>query len=88
MKGWGGEDNFQETIQSTVDDAVDWARLELELMGSKESELYCEDCDIEIPLQRRLIAKGCTRCVSCQSKHDVIARPYYNRRGSKDSQIR
>lgn len=88
MKGWGGEDNFQETIQATVDDAVDWARLELHIRESQESELYCEDCGNEIPIQRRLASKGCTRCVKCQGSHDVTTRPYYNRRGSKDSQIR
>ena len=52
------------------------------------SEKYCEDCDGEIPEARRKAQKGCTRCVACQSSHDTIIKASYNRRGSKDSQLR
>lgn len=31
-----------------------------------ESFEYCEDCGVEIPLARRMFAKGITRCVDCQ----------------------
>lgn len=88
MKGWGGEDNHQETIQATIDDAVDWARLENQIRESRDSLTQCEDCGEDIPAARQLVVKGCTRCVECQQDHDVTIRPYYNRRGSKDSQIR
>jgi phage/conjugal plasmid C-4 type zinc finger TraR family protein len=31
-----------------------------------ESFEYCVDCGVEIPLARRMFAKGITRCVDCQ----------------------
>lgn len=88
MNGWGPSDEGFATREATVSDAVDWARLELELSSKRESEEFCVDCDDEIPEKRRLLVKGCQRCVSCQSKHDKIHTSAYNRRGSKDSQLR
>ncbi|QQG32261.1 putative zinc-finger containing protein [Citrobacter phage CkP1] len=86
--GWGPSDDAFATIEATVSDGIEWARLTLKLAESKESEKYCEECDEEIPEARRLAIKGCTRCVACQSSHDDVVKSYYNRRGSKDSQLR
>lgn len=86
--GWGPSDDSFATIEATVNDGIEWARLELMKSQSRESEKYCEDCDGEIPEARRIASKGCTRCVSCQSSHDKVAVSYVNRRGSKDSQLR
>lgn len=84
--GFGNIDNFQETIQATVDNAVDFARSQL--YKFKESLEFCLDCDEEIPLARRNALQGVCYCVKCQSKHETKQTSYYNRRGSKDSQLR
>ncbi|EON7637020.1 DksA/TraR family C4-type zinc finger protein [Escherichia coli] len=83
--GFGSPDNHLETIQATIDNAIDFARSNL---YSGESEEYCIDCDCEIPEKRRLVLKGVKRCVQCQSKVDKVYQERYNRRGSKDSQLR
>lgn len=40
-------------------------------MPSGTSMEECVDCGKEIPLQRRLAALGCLRCIHCQSIHEV-----------------
>lgn len=86
--GWGPSDDGFAAIEATVSDGIEWARLELIKSQNRESEKYCEDCDGEIPEARLKAQKGCTRCVACQSSHDTIIKASYNRRGSKDSQLR
>lgn len=36
-------------------------------MPSGASAEECADCGEEIPLQRRIAAKGCQRCITCQT---------------------
>lgn len=86
--GFGNCDNFQETIESTVNDAIDWARLELELSSMRPSNTHCDDCENPIPIQRQQMVQGVLYCVSCQNDHDKKHHSAYNRRGSKDSQLR
>lgn len=88
MNGWGPSDEGFATREATISDAVEWARLELELSSKRESKEFCEDCDESIPKARRLASPGCSRCVACQGSHDAVVKSYYNRRGSKDSQLR
>ncbi|QYN80550.1 putative zinc-finger containing protein [Kosakonia phage Kc304] len=88
MNGWGPSDEGFATREAVVNDAVDWARLELELASKRESAEFCEECDEPIPLARRKAVPGCLLCVECQSKADNVVKSYYNRRGSKDSQLR
>lgn len=88
MNGWGPSDEGFATREATINDAVDWARLELKLMSTRKSNEFCVDCDEPIPVRRQNAVPGCLRCVDCQSKHDSIVKGYYNRRGSKDSQLR
>ena len=85
--GYLGGDCVLEEIQASVDSGVDFARSQL---NQGESELYCLDdsCGIEIPKARREAVKGCKYCINCQSKHDKKQSSQFNRRGSKDSQIR
>lgn len=33
----------------------------------RESAMHCEDCGEDIPEERRVAVKGCTRCAGCQS---------------------
>ncbi len=39
---------------------------QLNAIPQGESAEECEECGEEIPEQRRIAAKGCTRCVRCQ----------------------
>lgn len=84
--GFGNVDGFQETIQATVDNAVDFARSQL--YKFKESLEFCLNCEEEIPEARRKALTGVCYCIDCQSKRDATIGSYYNRRGSKDSQLR
>lgn len=86
--GWGPSDDAYATIESTINDGIEWARLQKQLQEQRESEEFCVDCDEVIPLARRFHVKGCQRCVECQGKWDKVMTSGYNRRGSKDSQLR
>lgn len=82
--GFGSVDGVQDTIASTVANAVDFARANLYRGVSPE---FCDECDEKIPLARRK-AISTRYCVKCQNKFDKKISPMYNRRGSKDSQLR
>lgn len=87
--GFGPCDGVQDTIESTVNDAIDWARYEMRILKSRASKTHCDECGEEIPEQRRKMVQGAQKCVQCQSQYDIIsASSYVNRRGSKDSQLR
>lgn len=85
--GWAAEGAVQEQIDSTVDDAVQRAR---QALGHGESAQYCQECGEAIPQARRLALQGVRYCLACQSELDKqqAANSLYNRRGSKDSQLR
>lgn len=40
------------------------------------SLVECEDCGEEIPAARRTAAKGCTRCLDCQQRHEQRQRGF------------
>ncbi|UYD57586.1 hypothetical protein OFDDKENP_00210 [Aeromonas phage B614] len=88
MNGWGPSDEGFSTRESTIKDAISWARLEMEIASKGKSNEFCDECDEEIPVRRRELIKGCKYCVRCQSKRDFVIKSGYNRRGSKDSQLR
>ena len=85
--GWAGDGAVQDQIDSTVDDAVKRARSKL---PRGESLAHCEECDAKIPEARRKAVPGVRLCVACQSDKDKEQAAFagYNRRGSKDSQLR
>lgn len=85
-KGFGNEDDVQQQIESTINDEVERARRSL---PQGESLEHCEECGAEIPEPRRKALPGVRLCVTCQEAHDQDGRAsLYNRRGSKDSQLR
>jgi len=86
-KGFGDEDDVHEQIESTINDEVQRARSAL---PHGESLEYCEECGNEIPEPRRKALPGVRLCVQCQEARDRDGGPgsLYNRRGSKDSQLR
>lgn len=85
--GWSNDGAVQEQIDATVDDAIAHARSQL---SSGESAHYCDECGDEIPEARRKALPGVRYCIHCQEKLDKkrALSSGYNRRGSKDSQLR
>jgi len=85
--GWAGDNAVQEQIDATIKDGIQRARSQLP-QGPGLS--HCEECEQEIPQARRKAVPGVRLCVACQEIHDVEQAGFagYNRRGSKDSQLR
>ena len=85
--GFAKDGAVQEQIDATIGDAVSRARDQL---PKGESLSHCEECGAAIPEARRQAVPGVRLCVTCQSEHDKEQQAFagYNRRGSKDSQLR
>ncbi|MEX0709182.1 MAG: DksA/TraR family C4-type zinc finger protein [Woeseia sp.] len=85
--GWARDGAVQDQIDASVEDAVKRVRNEL---PQGESLSHCEACDAIIPEARRKAVPGVRLCIACQQEHDSeqSAHSGYNRRGSKDSQLR
>jgi phage/conjugal plasmid C-4 type zinc finger TraR family protein len=85
--GWAREGAVQEQIDATVKDAVERAKSQL---PAGPSLLHCAECGAEIPEARRVALPGVRLCLACQEQLDKVQQPAtgYNRRGSKDSQLR
>lgn len=85
--GWAQDGAVQEQIDDTIKDAVERARSQL---PAGDSLLHCEECDAQIPEARRRAVPGVRLCIVCQEAHDREQQQAggYNRRGSKDSQLR
>jgi phage/conjugal plasmid C-4 type zinc finger TraR family protein len=86
--GWAGENAVNEQMEATVEDAIARARAKLEAAGP--SLTHCEECEKPIPEGRREAVPGVRLCVACQEEVDRADAAFsgYNRRGSKDSQLR
>jgi phage/conjugal plasmid C-4 type zinc finger TraR family protein len=85
--GWAGDGAVQDQIDATIKDAVERAK---SLLPSGPGLTHCENCSAEIPEARRNAIAGVRLCVRCQEAEDKEAAQFsgYNRRGSKDSQLR
>lgn len=85
--GWAQDGAVQDQIDATVNDAVQRAKNKL---PTGPSLAVCEECDAAIPVARQQALPGVRVCVTCQAAHDQAAQAFssYNRRGSKDSQLR
>jgi phage/conjugal plasmid C-4 type zinc finger TraR family protein len=85
--GWAGDGAVQDQIDATVKDAIERVQSHL---PQGPSLTHCAACDAEIPEARRNAIQGVRLCLSCQSEHDRDMAQFsgYNRRGSKDSQLR
>ena len=85
--GFAKDGAVQDQIDATVEDAVERARGQI---PQGESLQHCEECDRAIPEARGQAVPGVRLCITCQQEHDEEAAKFslYNRRGSKDSQLR
>lgn len=85
--GWAKDGAVQDQIEAGVEDAVKRARQKL---PQGESKSHCAECGEKIPEARQKAVPGVFLCVTCQSdleKNDAVFTGY-NRRGSKDSQLK
>jgi phage/conjugal plasmid C-4 type zinc finger TraR family protein len=85
--GWAGDGAVQDQIDATVNDGIKRAVSRLPQGASLE---HCENCGAGIPEARRNAIPGVRLCVPCQEANDREVEQFsgYNRRGSKDSQLR
>ena len=85
--GWAGDGAVQQQIDDSIEDAIKRARAQL---PSGPSLSHCEECGEQIPEPRRQAVPGVRLCLPCQDERDrqQVAVTAYNRRGSKDSQLR
>ena len=85
--GFAKDGAVQDQIDATVEDAVKRVRDQL---PQGESLEHCAECGKAVPEARREAIPGVRLCVACQAEHDKEQKAVsgYNRRGSKDSQLR
>lgn len=85
--GWAGDGAVQEQIDATIKDGIQRARSQL---AQGPGLAQCEECDAPIPEARRKAVPGVRLCIACQDARDREQAAFsgYNRRGSKDSQLR
>ncbi len=85
--GWAGDGAVQDQIDATVKDGVDRAKSRL---PTGPSLTHCAECGAPIPEARQKAVAGVRLCIVCQEAEDREAAEFsgYNRRGSKDSQLR
>lgn len=84
--GWAPDGAVQDQIDDTITDEVMRARAR---MPKGPSETHCVECGEDIPEARQRALPGVRTCISCQVALD--RRPAtigFNRRGSKDSQLK
>jgi len=85
--GWARDGAVQDQIDASVEDAIRQARSRL---PEGQSLTHCMECEAPIPEARRIAVPGVRLCVVCQAELDAeqTFNAGYNRRGSKDSQLR
>ena len=85
--GWAGDGAVQDQIDATISDAIKRVRSKA---PKGPSAKHCEECEVRIPEARRKAVPGVRLCVACQEARDKEDAAFagYNRRGSKDSQLR
>ena len=85
--GWAGDGAVQDQIDASVKDGI--ARVRSKLPSGPGLQ-HCEECEAVIPEARRKAIPGVRLCVACQEAVDAEEAAFagYNRRGSKDSQLR
>ncbi len=85
--GWAQDGAVNDQIDASVQDAVKLARSRL---PDGTGRTHCEECEEPIPEARRQAVPGVRLCVRCQAEAEKRQAPLpgFNRRGSKDSQLK
>jgi len=86
--GWAKDGAVSEQIEASVNDEL--ARMKARQQPVGESLTRCAECDEDIPEARRQAIPGVKFCIDCMQDRDAQFRnrPGFNRRGSKDSQLK
>jgi len=86
--GWTPDDAVNKQIESSILDAIDNIRRQLN--QNTLSANYCKECGEAIFDARKKAMPGALYCIQCQNDIDKQQKTLalYNRRGSKDSQLR
>ncbi|MFZ7090069.1 DksA/TraR family C4-type zinc finger protein [Primorskyibacter sp. 2E233] len=86
--GWSRDGAVNEQIEASIADEL--ARLKARRSPVGESLTECAECGEEIPEKRRLALPGVKLCIDCASERQgrEVPRGGFNRRGSKDSQLK
>lgn len=87
--GWTRDGAVSEQIEASIEDEL--TRLKSRRgPGGRPSAETCVECDEPIPEKRRAAIPGVQLCIECQTERDGAYRPTggFNRRGSKDSQLK
>ncbi|PIE65872.1 MAG: hypothetical protein CSA26_02165 [Desulfobacterales bacterium] len=85
--GWTNDQGVQNQIQDSLNDEIERAKNRL---PTGKSFNFCEECGEKIPAARQKALPGVRLCIACQEEEDKENQNFalYNRRGSKDSQLR
>ena len=85
--GWAKDGAVHEQIEASVQDEL--ARMKRPATD-RPSATHCVECEDLIPEARRKAIAGVVLCIDCQQERDSAYKPRggFNRRGSKDSQLK
>ena len=85
--GWAGDGAVQEQIDAGIEDEVKRARSRL---PQGKSRTHCRECGEAIPEARQKAVPGVQLCIECQTELEETQTVFtgWNRRGSKDSQLK
>ena len=86
--GWTRDGAVNEQIEASIEDEL--KRMQAQKRARGESRTHCAECEEPIPEKRREAVPGVTLCIDCQQERDgrPVRRGGFNRRGSKDSQLK
>ncbi|MBF9034681.1 DksA/TraR family C4-type zinc finger protein [Rhodobacterales bacterium HKCCE2091] len=86
--GWARDGAVEQQIEDSIRDEL--RRMKARRGPEGESLAECAECGEPIPEPRRKAIPGVKLCIDCASERDgrFEARPGFNRRGSKDSQLK
>lgn len=86
--GWTRDGAVNEQIEASIADEL--KRMEAQQKKRAVSRTECAECEEPIPEARRQAVPGVTLCIDCQQARDKrpVMRGGFNRRGSKDSQLK
>ncbi|WP_022669294.1 DksA/TraR family C4-type zinc finger protein [Desulfospira joergensenii] len=85
--GWAGDGAVQEQIDAGIEDEIKRARSRL---SRGKSLTHCRECGEPIPPARQKAVPGVQLCIDCQTELEEGQGSFtgFNRRGSKDSQLK
>lgn len=86
--GWTRDGAVNDQIEASI--AEELERMRARSGPEGESAVDCVECGEPIPEARRKALPGVKLCIDCQQERDAVfkPRPGFNRRGSKDSQLK